>query len=633
VIVEEAPAAAASGGSRPWQLLVLSARAPAALEAATSNLASFLSESPAVCLADVASTHQRGRKHFEHRLAVVADDGEDAARALSSRDPGRVMTSSDVPGCRPIAFLFPGEGMAFVGRARELYRSEPVFRRSVDECRDAMTDELHLDLRKLLHDEGEEFGRPVDGRDRARADRLPLLVIEYALARLWMSWGVHPQALIGHGVGEYVAACLAGVFSLGAMLSLVSTQARMMEQLPRGAMLAVSLPEEEVLPLLREGLSLGAVDATDRCVVSGTEDAIERLAENLAERKIPLHRIATGHALHSPMMEPIASAFAAEVSRVGPRPPSIPVVSCATGDWLKPEEASSPRYWAGHLARTVRFADGLRVLLADPARVLLEVGPDEALTSISLRHPGRSPQTSAIPSLPRAARGQSDLASLLTALGRLWLSGITVDWDGFSAQERRRRIPLPTYPFLRSRHWLEPERHPDPADGGSTFRSCDEDWGAPGLSDDGSDSHVEESQVVDQPASAIVEPASVAVGSPGDPRTPTEAIVAWIWGQALGVPRVGTHDNFYELGGDSLHIIHIVSRLNEILRVDLPLLSMMESPTVAALSECIESMYRIEFASGDVCNGGVRAEDRRGRRECATWPAGRESEATSPRRR
>jgi phthiocerol/phenolphthiocerol synthesis type-I polyketide synthase E len=456
VILEEAPETAPGSPSRLWQLLLLSARTGSALEAVTTRLAEHLRQNPAIDLADVAHTLQVGRKSFDHRRMVVCREREDAIAALSGQEPKRLLTAFQEPGDRPVAFLFPGQGAQHTGMARELLATEPVFRHELEICTEWLRPHLGLDLCALLASPPTEQ----DGRDDLLAQtwitQPALFAVEYALARLWISWGVRPAALIGHSVGEYVAACLAETFSLEDALALVTARGRLIQSLPVGAMLSVPLPEAELLPLLEEeGLALAAVNAPSLCVAAGPCEAVERLRERLAMAGLEARRLRTSHAFHSPLMEPILERFAEEVARVRRNPPRIPVVSNVTGTWLTAAEATDPLYWARHLRRPVRFADGLDAVLQEPGRVLLEVGPGRTLTTFANRHPRRAPGHVALPSMRHPHDAQPDAAFLLTALGRLWLAGVEVDWSGYRSGERRRRIPLPTYPFERQRYWIE----------------------------------------------------------------------------------------------------------------------------------------------------------------------------------
>jgi len=456
IILEESPETVPGSLSRPWQLLLLSARTGSALEAVTARLAEHLRQRPATDLADVSHTLQVGRKRFDHRRMAVCRDSDDAVAVLSGQAPKRLLSAFQEPGDRPVAFLFPGQGAQHVDMGRELLAVEPVFRRELQRCSELLRPHLGLDLCALLEPSQAERNGRDDLLAQTDITQPALFAVEYALARLWISWGVHPAALIGHSVGEYVAACLAGTFSLEDALALVAARGRLMQRLPEGAMLSVPLPEAEILPLLEEeGLSLAAVNAPSLSVASGPREAVERLGERLAAAGIEVRRLRTSHAFHSHMMEPILDRFAAEVAHVRRNPPRIPFVSNVTGTWITASEATDPLYWARHLRRTVRFIDGLGELLQEPGRVLLEVGPGRTLTTFANRHPSWAPRHVALASLRHPRDAQPDAAVLLTSLGRLWMAGVEIDYDGFRSGERRRRIPLPTYPFERQRYWIE----------------------------------------------------------------------------------------------------------------------------------------------------------------------------------
>ncbi|HLX07031.1 MAG TPA: amino acid adenylation domain-containing protein [Thermoanaerobaculia bacterium] len=481
LVLGEAPPAAPSGPSRPLQLLPLSARSAAALEALTDRLAGHLAAHPDVCLADVAHTLQVGRRPLPHRRVLIAggaapaahgaktagaDDAAatatavDAAALLSARDPVRLLTlarEAQDRGRRQVVFLFPGQGAQHPGMGRGLYAAEPVFRAALDSCLELLAPHLPgVDLLRLLH--------PPPAAAAAAAARLtetafaqPLLfAVEIALARLWMSWGIEPAAMLGHSLGEYVAACLAGVFSLADGLALVAERARLMQALPKGAMLAVPLPEAAVGELLAVGgdLALAAVNAPALCVVSGPEAAVAALAAKLGARGLHARRLHTSHAFHSAMMDAMVEPFGEALAGVRLEPPRRPWLSNLTGTWIEPAQAVDPGYWLRHLRQPVRFAAALRELAGDPDRVLLEVGPGRGLATLVRRQD--EVRSAAVSSLGKPGEEDREQEAVLTALGRLWLAGVDVDWRGFAAGERRRRLPLPTYPFERQRFWLQP---------------------------------------------------------------------------------------------------------------------------------------------------------------------------------
>ena len=471
VVLEEAPPAARPGESREWQLLVLSARTPAALDAVAGELAARLRGAPEPELADVAHTLRVGRKAFAHRRILVCRERGEAAAALATSDPERVLGAVCEPGERPVAFLFSGQGSQHAGMAFGLYTDEPVFRRALDRCAGILQPHLGLDLREPLFAESGE-----EALARTELAQPALFAVEHALVEMWASWGVRPQAMLGHSLGEYVAACVAGVMSLEDALALVAARGRLMGGLPAGAMLGVQAPESEVAPLLGEALSVAAVNGPSACVVSGPAGAVAALAEHLQARGVSHRRLHTSHAFHSAMMDPALDAFAVEVGKVALRAPRIPFISNLTGSWITGAEATDPRYWVRHLRGAVRFGDGVRALLAEPGRLLLEVGPGNALANLARRSVPAGERRVILASLPHPHEEQPDMPVALRALGRLWLDGAVIDWQSFAAGERRHRVSLPLYPFERQRYWLAP-RKPAPVAADRMARKPDlADW-------------------------------------------------------------------------------------------------------------------------------------------------------------
>lgn len=455
VILEEAPTVESSFPSRKTQLLLLSAKTSTALETATATLAQYLQQHPDLNIADVAHTLQVGRRAFDHRRMVVCHDLDDAVQALSTLDPQRVKTHHLEVGNRPVVFMFPGQGAQYVNMARELYETEPTFALQVDRCCELLKPHLGLDLLPVLYPSDPLAEIAAQQLKQTAITQAALFVIEYALAELWMSWGVRPFSAIGHSIGEYVAATIAGVFSLEDALAIVATRGQLMQQLKSGAMLSIQLSEPEVQQELGEQLSLAAINAPNSCVVSGTHEAIEALHKQLEEKGIASRKLHTSHAFHSPAMQPIVEPFTQLLRKVKLNPPKIQFISNVTGTWITPQQATDPNYWAQHLLKPVRFSSGLVELCSQPKRILLEVGPGRTLSTLAIQH--QIAQSVVYTSLRHPQEQQSDVAFLLDTLGKLWLSGVTIDWSGFYAHEQRHRIPLPTYPFERQRYWIEPK--------------------------------------------------------------------------------------------------------------------------------------------------------------------------------
>jgi len=482
VLLEEAAPTNEDASARPEQLFILSARTETALEASTTNLAAHLREGR-VSLADAAYTLQVGRRAFKRRRAFVSADAAEALAALEHAASGAVWTDEAEEGGAGVVFMFPGQGAQHVEMARGLYETEPLFRELVGHCAELLRAELGFDLREVLYPEAAQMETAAALLDETYVTQPALFVIEYALASLWMSRGVRPAALIGHSVGEYVAACLAGVFSLEDGLRLVAARGSLMQSCEAGAMLAAALKREEVAALLERwpGLSLAADNAPSEQVFSGRSDDVESLSRELEARGVSCRRLRTSRAFHSAMLDGVCEEFAARVRSVELSAPRLPFISNLTGTWIEPHEATSPVYWTKHLRQPVRFAEGVAELLKEPARLLLEVGPGRALGSLASRQgakPGRV--FASLPHRGERAAGAGDVRSMLEALGRLWVAGAEVDWKAFSKGERRRRVSLPTYPFERERYWVEPEREADAAAteirAEAEARRAPEDW-------------------------------------------------------------------------------------------------------------------------------------------------------------
>ncbi|MBD2355236.1 SDR family NAD(P)-dependent oxidoreductase [Tolypothrix sp. FACHB-123] len=448
VILEEAPFLEEGKEERKYKLLLLSAKMETALETATTNLLNHLQQHPEINIADVAYTLQVGRREFKYRRMLVCKDTTDAVNALNT-----AVTRYQESGHRAIAFMFPGQGSQYVDMGKELYQTEAIFQEQVDLCCQLLQPHLGLDLRSVIYPQENES--PVAEKLQQTAIAQPaLFVIEYALAKLWMSWGISPSAMIGHSIGEYVAACLAGVFSLEDALALVARRGRLMQQLPAGAMLAISQSAAEVQSLLNENLSLAASNAPSSCVVSGTHDAIDAIQARLTALGVDCRRLHTSHAFHSGMMEPILEPFTKEVHKIKLNPPQFPFISNVTGTWITAQQATDPNYWGRHLRQTVQFSAGISTLLQEPNYILLEVGPGRSLGTLAKKHS----HSAALCSLPHPREKQSDIAFLLNSVGKLWLYGVQIDWSKFYSGETRHRLPLPTYPFERQRYWIEQER-------------------------------------------------------------------------------------------------------------------------------------------------------------------------------
>ncbi|HLN03124.1 MAG TPA: amino acid adenylation domain-containing protein [Bryobacteraceae bacterium] len=450
VVLEEAPLMETRISRRPYQILSLSARSEEALRTARERLAGHLSNADSD-LASVAYTLQTGRRQFPYRQTLVCRTREEAVRALQEgkQKPERQRENAAV------YFLFPGQGTQHVHMGQEVYAAEPVYRENFDHCCEIFKAQSGTDLREIIFaaSDVEEAARRLNATALAQP---AIFATEYALAKLWMSWGLEPKGMLGHSIGEFVAACLAGVLTLDDAVRLVATRGRLMQDLPGGAMLSVRLPEAEVRPLLNGDLSIAALNAPMLTVVSGPHEAVAKLEGTLKERGAMSRRLHTSHAFHSAMMDPILAPFTEAVRKVKLSAPAIPYLSCVTGTWITAEQATDAAYWASHFRQAVRFSDAVQVLRRDATGILLEVGPGTTLQVLARQHAQAAGDAMIVSSLPDAAAENSALATLYGTLGRLWEAGFPIDWTQFYAGESLDRIPLPTYPFERKRYWAEP---------------------------------------------------------------------------------------------------------------------------------------------------------------------------------
>ena len=578
VILEEAPRVQNFCNTRPWQLLLLSANTRSALESLTINLNKYLMGHPDVNFADLIYTYQVGRKPFRHRRMLVCQGLDDTIPCLESLDTKRVLTTSLKPQETSIVFMFPGQGSQYINMALELYQQELKFREQIDLCAEFLKSNLQVDLRHVLYPSEEKSEEAKQLLKQTYITQPAIFVIEYALAQLWISWGIRPKALIGHSIGEYVAACLSGVFSLEEALLLVATRGRLMQDLPGGAMLAVPLSEAEVTPLLTSNLSLAAINGSSLSVISGSLEAIEALQKQLSGRSLECHRLHTSHAFHSAMMTPILETFTKQVEKIALKPPQIPYISNLTGNWITESEATNPSYWSQHLRQTVRFANGLQKLLTESECLLLEVGPGRTLSTLARCNSAKKTGHIVLSSLRHPREQNSDMAFLLNTLGQLWLAGAKVDWSAFYTGEQRYRVPLPTYPFEHQRYWIESQIHMD-----RTRVSQQTKFKSP---------QNQKNREIEDISS--FRPMPYLATDHGAITNEIEQTITDIWEKLLGIKNIGIQDNFFDLGGDSLLATQLIFQLRETFNVSLSLRNLLETPTIIDFANKIKAASRQE---------------------------------------
>ncbi len=537
VIVEEAPPVPAVVRTDAPELLVWSARSEQAMARMGERLAQFAGSSTGAALADVAYTLACGREHFPVRRFQVAT-GLAAAAPLFAGTAAPAVT-----GTPRIAFVFPGQGVQYAGMAAELYRAQPVYRAALDSCCDTFLRAGGTDLRPLLT----LADAPAGVLDQTALAQPAIFACSYAMARLLQSWGIKPDLLLGHSLGEYVAACLAGVFTLDDALMLVATRATLMQGCAPGAMAALRLSEPDVVALLAANpqwqCDIAAVNGPRAVVVAGPADAIEQCLQALRARGQDGQLLRTSHAFHSRMQDAILDRFAAALAKVTLSAPAIPLVPCHGS--AAAAGMGERRYWVEQLRHTVRFGDAVAAAGAQGADLFIDVGPGAtAAGMLQANLQGSAPVVACAP-----VAGQANgAAALFNAVGTLWTRGVDVQWQQVYGQRQCRRVELPTYPFERRRCWVEPAR------------------------------------AVPASQAAAVPVAAAVGGTPEAGHDDSEALVASVWQELLGVMPIGLHDNFFALGGQSLLATRVMSRISERTGIELPVQALYDHPTIAGLA-------------------------------------------------
>ncbi len=456
-VLEQAPDRAPSEASDwPYHLLTVSGRNRAALDANAAALAAHLRARPDQALADVAFTLKEGRRAFEKRRVLVAQSHEQAAALLEGKDARRIFDHTPAGVDPDVVFMFPGGGAQFVAMARDLYETEPVFQDWMDRGLDILQPQLDYDIRAIWLPTAGDVDKAEERLKRPSVQLPLIMIVEYALAKLWMSWGVQPAALIGHSMGENTAACVAGVMRFEDCIGLVLLRGRLFDTMPAGGMLSVPMSVDELTPLIGDELDIAGLNAPELTVVSGPQSALDRLENQLAKRDVECHRIAIDIAAHSRMLDAILDRFRDYLKGIQLSPPNIPFVSNTSGTWITDSQATDPDYWVGHLRGVVRFSDGITTLAQQNTdRVYIEVGPGKALAALVRMH-GAVAGQQVLSSLRHPDEAVADDVFFLESLGRLAALGVGFDWSQIWGEARRNRVPLPTYAFQRSRYFIEP---------------------------------------------------------------------------------------------------------------------------------------------------------------------------------
>lgn len=594
-ILEEAPLPMPPGPSRPLHLVAVSARTSTALESYAGALAGYFEESKASDFADAAATLLRGRRQWPHRRFVVAGAASEATALLRKPNPLRSATRHCTRRDSPVVFLFGGQGTQYVNMGQELYQTEPLFRATLDECCELLRPHLECDLRTILYPAKQDEETARESLRNTFYTQPAIFTIEYSLAVWWRSLGVEPATMVGHSIGEFVAATIAGVFTLPDVLRLVATRGRLMQSMPAGAMLSVRASADEIQPLLPPAVELAAINSPTLCVVSGPTELVASMQPTFEARGWVCRELFTSHAFHSHMMEPMLEPLLRELASIKLQAPVRPLMSTVTGEPMTPEQACDPEYWARQARMTVRFSATVKWLLDHGHDLFLECGARATMSTLTRQHALGQPVT-AIASMGESNEANAESATLLFALGSLWLQGVTIDWEAFYAHEERRRITLPTYPFERLRHWVEPVA----ATPGKLEPS------APSATD---------------PTAALI-PVQVEMTQQTDTQLTTSAKcrvdmvrdkLSEIIGEIIGLnpAAIDVGVTFFELGLDSLALVQVTSALRNELKVKVNFSQLMEEfPSIAMLAEYLETKlpadsFRAEPAAVSVPSSGT----------------------------
>jgi amino acid adenylation domain-containing protein len=456
VVLEEEPNQRVNTTSRSTQLLTFSAKTASALDAKVQQLIAYLQQNE-VNFADVAYTLHLGRKSFNYRCAVTAHDSKEAIERLSTKSSRLENIVSLQKSSQPIVFLFSGQGSHYPAMGQQLYAEEKDFRAIIDDGLNILKKDF-----PALYQQVKDFNYLTSEANLKNPTMVQpaLFLIEYALAQLFIGWGVTPHAVIGHSLGEYATACVSGRLHFEDALKLVVIRSQLCERLPAGKMLAIPLSCELIKPYLSNfpELDLAVINHPEQCIIAGPELVIEKLRQILEADQINSRYLKTSNAFHSAMVEPILHEFAKAAENIPQHSPKIPYISCVTGTWLTKENSeSAASYWSDHLRHTVNFSQGLSTLFKDPRLVeaiVLELGPSNLFANLAQRHPDRNDKQVVLATMHQPQNGLSDLAYLLTTLGELWTRGVAINWNTFYCHQQRYRIPLPTYPFENKLHWV-----------------------------------------------------------------------------------------------------------------------------------------------------------------------------------
>ncbi|MCU0290142.1 MAG: acyltransferase domain-containing protein, partial [Acidobacteria bacterium] len=593
VILEEAPMLQANmqpASDSKYHLLPLSAKTPSALQRMSQNLVEYLRENPGINLADMAYTLQKGRQAFHYRRMAVCSNVNNAIEGFSAVESEKFHSVYVKEEAKSSIFMFSGLGSQYVNMGVDLYHNKSVFQNEMERCFAILKSIISYNLKDILYPPKEisisDTSSSIDVNNIEIA-QLVVFLLEYALAKLIMNLGIKPRAMIGYSLGEYTAACLSGVFSLEDALKIIIKRGQLISKLPTGTMLSVPMQSQELIPLLGKEISL-AIDNGFSCIVAGPDQHINAFQQKLKENRHLCMKLNNSHAVHSMMMEPILNEFAGYVRTITLNKPQIPYISNVTGQWITVQDAMDPGYWSRHLAQTVRFSEGIDLLRMEPNPIFIEIGPGRDLTTLLVRYKEKDQGLQAVNLIKMAQQDIPDNYYLLSKIGHLWLNGVHIDWNQLYTDEKRNRVPLPTYPFEKNRFWFE----------GNPFKLVEDMLSGQSLIPGKVNIQFINSQ--EEKTGASTQNKRLGLSTPySPPSTEIEQILIDIWENYFGIKPVGIEDDFFELGGDSLKATIIVARIYKQLNIRMPISEIFNRSTIRRLSDYIKEAVQGIYISID----------------------------------
>lgn len=567
VIIEEYVGRKAYSAERKYKLVLLSARSSKALESMTDNLASYIKHHKEIDLGDIAYTLSLGRRKYSHSRLIVCSHIDELELALNDKEGVNIKTGCDKSKSnKNIIFMFPGQGSQYIRMGADLYKEEPVFRESLNKCFSILEEYIPIDLNDLLYSDTYKNTEIIN---ETKIVQPILFSFEYSLAQLIMSWGIYPQAMIGHSLGEYVAACISGVFSLEDALKLIAIRSCMMQELPKGKMLSISISEKELEKYLNRNLDIAAINGDERCVISGKEEDVLKVEMKLMKDGYKTTLLKTSHAFHSYMMEPIFEDFKKSLSDVKLNKPRIPYISGLTGNWIKASEATDVDYWCKHTRKTVQFNKGLCNLITNQSSVFIELGPGRTLSTFVNQHENKMNIHSVINLVRSVKEDFDDEYFMLHCMGKMWMNGVNIDWKNFYSFENRYRISLPTYPFERKRYTL-------PKAFGNEIS----------INSRADILEIQKSEKISEEENISSTEKSVMTFEDDEDKLPK--YMQELWEEYFGISPIDIYDNFYDLGGDSLRAMTLISKINKSFNTEIPMSVFLMDPTISATSKNVE---------------------------------------------